>query len=85
MQTENSNRNLPKTLIVLCKLKTVTETCPKINCIMQTKTVTETCVKKMNTENSNRNLSKPYIVLCNLKTVTETCLKNKLYYANCKR
>ena len=45
MQNENSNRNLPKTLIVLCKLKTVTETCPKINCIMQT-------------ENSNRNLSK---------------------------
>ena len=43
MQNENSNRNLPKTLIVLCKLKTVTETCPKINCIMQTK-------------NSNRNL-----------------------------
>ena len=39
----------------------------------------------MHTENSNRNLSKPYIVLCNLKTVTETCLKNKLYYANCKR
>ena len=45
MQNENSNRNLPKTLIVLCKLKTVTETCPKINCIMET-------------ENSNRNLSK---------------------------
>ena len=43
MQNENSNRNLPKTLIVLCKLKTVTETCPKIYCIMQTK-------------NSNRNL-----------------------------
>ena len=29
VQNENSNRNLPKTLIVLCKLKTVTETCPK--------------------------------------------------------
>ena len=82
MQNENSNRNLPKTLIVLCKLKTVTETCPKINCIMQTK-------------NSNRNLCQKYIVLCKLKTVretcvikmqteivTETCLKHILYYAN---
>ena len=29
MQTENSNRNLSKTYIVLCKLKTVTETCLK--------------------------------------------------------
>ena len=29
MQTENSNRNLSKKLIVLCKLKTVTETCQK--------------------------------------------------------
>ena len=44
----------------------------KINCIMQN-------------ENSNRNLPKTLIVLCNLKTVTETYLKNKLYYANCKR
>ena len=44
----------------------------KINCIMQN-------------ENSNRNLPKTLIVLCKLKTVTETCLKNKLYYANCKR
>ena len=42
MQTENSNRNLSQKLIVLCKLKTVTETCQK----------------KMQTENSNRNLSK---------------------------
>ena len=45
MQTENSDRNLCQKLIVLCKLKTVTETCLKINCDMQT-------------ENSNRNLSK---------------------------
>ena len=29
------------------QLKTVTETCPKINCIMQTETVTETCAKYM--------------------------------------
>ena len=29
MQTENSNRNLSQELIVLCKLKTVTETCLK--------------------------------------------------------
>ena len=29
MQTENSNRNLCKTKITLCKLKTVTETCLK--------------------------------------------------------
>ena len=29
MQTENSNRNLCQKLIVLCKLKTVTETCLK--------------------------------------------------------
>ena len=29
MKTENSNRNLSKTYIVLCKLKTVTETCVK--------------------------------------------------------
>ena len=29
MHTENSNRNLSKTYIVLCKLKTVTETCVK--------------------------------------------------------
>ena len=41
MQTVNSNINL----CPLCKLKTVTETCAKINCIMET-------------ENSNRNLSK---------------------------
>ena len=27
MQTENSNRNLSQKYIVLCKLKTVTETC----------------------------------------------------------
>ena len=66
MQNENSNRNLPKTLIVLCKLKTVTETCPKINCIMQT-------------ENSNRNLCQKNVTL---KTVTETCLNHILYYAN---
>ena len=45
MQTENSNRNLCQKLIVLCKLKTVTEICLKINCDMQT-------------ESSNRNLSK---------------------------
>ena len=65
MQTKNSNRNLCQKYIVLCKLKTVRET----------------CVIKMQTENSNRNLSKTYIVLCKLKTVTETCLKNKLHYA----
>ena len=29
MQTENSNRNLCQKYIVLCKLKTVTETCLK--------------------------------------------------------
>ena len=29
MQTDNSNRNLCQKLIVLCKLKTVTETCLK--------------------------------------------------------
>ena len=29
MQTENSNRNLSKKYIVLCNLKTVTETCLK--------------------------------------------------------
>ena len=29
MQTENSNRNLCQKLIVLCTLKTVTETCLK--------------------------------------------------------
>ena len=29
MQTENRNRNLSKKYIVLCKLKTVTETCAK--------------------------------------------------------
>ena len=29
MQTENSNRNLSKTYIVLCSLKTVTDTCLK--------------------------------------------------------
>ena len=29
MQTENSNRNLSKKYIVLCKLKKVTETCLK--------------------------------------------------------
>ena len=29
MQTESGNRNLSKTYIVLCKLKTVTETCAK--------------------------------------------------------
>ena len=29
MQTENSNRNLSKTYIVLCNLKTVTYTCLK--------------------------------------------------------
>ena len=29
MQTEDSNRNLCQKLIVLCKLKTVTETCLK--------------------------------------------------------
>ena len=29
MQTENSNRNLSKKQIVLCKLKTLTETCLK--------------------------------------------------------
>ena len=29
MQTENSNRNLFQKYIVLCKLKTVTETCLK--------------------------------------------------------
>ena len=29
MQTENSNRNLSKKYIVLCKLETVTETCVK--------------------------------------------------------
>ena len=45
MQIENSDRNLWQKIIVLCKLKTVTETCLKINCDMQT-------------ENSNRNLSK---------------------------
>ena len=45
MQTENSNRNLCQKLIVLCKLKTVTEICLKINCDMQT-------------ENSNRKMSK---------------------------
>ena len=33
MQTENSNTSLFKKLIVLCKLKTVTETCQKnANC-----------------------------------------------------
>ena len=47
-----TNRNLPKTLIVLCKLKTVTETCLKINCIMQT-------------ENSNRNLSQKKLYYAN--------------------
>ena len=29
MQTENSNRNLCQIYIALCKMKTVTETCPK--------------------------------------------------------
>ena len=29
MQTENSNRNLSRKYIVLCKLKSVTETCLK--------------------------------------------------------
>ena len=29
MQTENSNRNVCQKCIVLCKLKTVTETCLK--------------------------------------------------------
>ena len=53
MQNEK-NRNLPKTLMVLCKLKTVTETCPKIIVLCKLKTVTETCVKKMHTENSNK-------------------------------
>ena len=59
MHTENSNRNLCQKLN--CKLKTVTETCLKINCICKLKTVTETCLKincDMQTENSNRNLSK---------------------------
>ena len=45
MQTENCNCNLCQKYIVLWKRKTVTETCLKINCIMQT-------------ENSYRNLSK---------------------------
>ena len=41
MQTENSNRNLCQKYIVLCKLKTVTETCV---IKMQTEKVTETCL-----------------------------------------
>ena len=48
MQTENCNCNLCQKYIVLWKRKTVTETCLKINCIMQT-------------ENSYRNLSKTYL------------------------
>ena len=43
METKNSNRNLCQKYIVLCKLKTVRETCVKK---MQTENiVTETCLK----------------------------------------
>ena len=52
MHTENSNRNLSKPYIVLCNLKTVTETCLKINCIMQT-------------VNGNRNLSQNKLYYAN--------------------
>ena len=77
MQTENSNRNLCQKYIALCKLKTVTETCLKINCIMQTENSNrnQICIV-LQTENSNRNLCQKLIVLCKLKTVTETCLKH---------
>ena len=47
MQTENSNM----------KLKIVTETCLKINCIMQTENSNRNlCEKIIVTENSDRNL-----------------------------
>ena len=78
MPSEYSSRNLCKKHIALCKLKTVTETCLKINCIMQTENSNINLCEKihciMQTENSNINLCQKYIALCKLKTVTDTWL-----------